>query len=257
LRGALAQELNAALQEMDGPAAPVRAVHRCRVRLKRARALGRVGKAAAPGLAVVFNDTARAVMRQLGRARDLSALADTARMLAETADERGAAALLRVAEALEAAREAPPAIDLDSVRAGIRDLLALAQVWPEPSPRQVRAGAMRIVKRARRARRRGQGAQTAKVRHEWRKREKDRLYAAVLLDKAWPAPRRRKQSETIGQLLGMERDALLLMERLEAAPALAGDSAAAAHAQRLLRKHNARVRRRADKIGERLHARGV
>jgi hypothetical protein len=256
LRATMTQELNAALEELDAGSGP-KAMHRCRVRLKRARAVGRVGRSVAPGLAAVFNDSARTVMRQLGQARDLTALADTARTLAVKARRKNAPGLLHAADALETARLHLPERDLETIRAGIRDLIALAQVWPEPSARQICAGAKRIAKRARRTRRHGRGADQARLRHEWRKREKDRLYAASLLDGAWPGPRRRKKSDSLGRLLGMERDILLLMERLEAEPSLAGGPEAAGRARRALRKHGARLRKRADKLGDRLHAGGV
>jgi hypothetical protein len=257
LRTAMTQELNAALEELDSRDDTHKAVHRSRVRLKHARALARVGEVVAPGLAAVFNDSARSVMRTLAQAHDLAALADAARMLAETANEKSGAALVRAADNLDSARKALPALDLDNVRTGIRDLLALAQVWPEPSQRQVRAGAKRVAKRARRARRRGHATEAAASRHEWRKREKDRLYAAMLLNGAWPAPKRRKQSAALGHLLGLERDALLLTERLDAEPSIAGDETSTARAKRVLRKYSARIGRRADKMGKRLHADGV
>jgi CHAD domain-containing protein len=246
----MAQELNAALEELDSGSGPKR-LHRCRVRLKRARALGRVGKAVAPGQAAVFNDSARTVMRQLGQARDLVALAATARKLAEKANHKSAAGLIHAADALETERDHLPALDLDAVRGGIRDLIALAQVWPEPSARQIRSGAKHIAKRARRTR--GRKRDEAARRHDWRKREKERLYAATLLDDVWPGPRRRKTTKALGQLLGRERDALLLLTRIEAEPALAGDADAAERAERALRKYATKLRKRADKLGERLH----
>ena len=256
LRAAMTQELNAALEELDAGGGP-KALHRCRVRLKRARALARIGKVAAPGLASVFNESARSVMRALAQARDLSALADTARLLAVTAREKDADALVTTADALDADRLTLPELDRQNVRVGLRDLIALAQVWPEPSARQIRIGAKRIAKRARRAHRGSYGAQDAALRHEWRKREKDRLYAADLMEGAWPAPRRRKRGQTLSHLLGLERDALLLIERLETEPMLAGSASAAVRARRVLRKYCARLQRRSDKLGERLHSGGV
>jgi hypothetical protein len=205
----------------------------------------------------VFNESARAVMRQLGQARDLAALADTARLLAQTAGHRSAPGLISAADSLESARAQLPELDLDTVRAGIRDLIALAQVWPEPSARQIRAGAKRIAKRARRTRKRGRAAREAQLRHEWRKREKDRFYAVSLLEGAWPGQRRKKKSDALGHLLGMERDALLLAERLRAEPSLAGDAEAAERAQRAIRKYSTRLRKRADKVGDRLHEGGA
>ena len=253
LRAAMTQELSAALEELDAEGGP-KALHRCRVRLKRARALARVGKVVAPGLASVFNESARSVMRTLAQVHDLSALADTARLIAETAEDKNAEALVSCADALDAAREALPALDIQSVRVGIKDLMALAQVWPEPSARQIRAGARRIAKRARRSRRRTRGTDELAMRHKWRKREKDRFFAAVLMDEAWPGRRRRKQGETLGHLLGLERDALLLIERLGAEPRLAGNASSATRARSALRKYCSRLRKRADKLGDRLHA---
>src|SRR5690606_26247190 len=139
----------------------------------------------------------RSVMRALAQARDVSVLADTARLLAVTARTKEAEALVATADALDRDRAALPDLDHQSIRAGIRDLIALAQVWPEASARQIRSGAKRIARRARRAYRRGRGPHAAPSRHEWRKREKDRFYAANLMDHAWPAPRRRKRAETL------------------------------------------------------------
>lgn len=256
LRAGMTQELNAALEDLDAGGDP-KALHRCRARLKRARALARVGRVVAPGLAAVFNESARAVTRTIAQVQDLSVLADTARLLAETAKDKEAEALVTAADALDAARNALPELDLQSLRLGVKDLVALAQVWPEPSARQIRAGAKRIARRARRTRRHSRGVGELALRHEWRKREKDRACAAALLEHAWPGPKRLKRGDTLGHLLGLERDASLLIERLEAEPALAGGASDAARARRVLRKYCARLRGRADKIGRRLHADGV
>jgi hypothetical protein len=248
----MTQELNAALEELESRGGP-KALHRCRVRLKRARALARLGRVVAPGLASVFNESARAVMRTLAQAHDLVALADTARLLAETANDKNAEALVAAADSLDAARDALPTFDGQGVRVGIKDLVALAQVWPEPSARQLREGAKRIAKRARRTRCLGRRAADTSRRHEWRKREEDRFHAVTLMEGAWPCRSRRKQSETLGRLLGLERDARLLIERLEAEPALAGDASNAMRARRALRKYCGTLRKRADRLGGQLH----
>jgi hypothetical protein len=257
LRAALSEELSAAIDELDASLARPKAVHRCRVRVKRARALARVGRGGAPGLAGVFNDTARGVMRTLAQSRDLSALADAARGVGRKTRRKAAAALETLADNLEALRLAAPGLNMEAARAGLKDLLALAMVWPEASPRQVRRGAERIVRRARRARRRGHRAKDAAPRHEWRKREKDRYYAALLLEEAWPCERRRKLGERLGDALGQEHDMLLLLERLEAAPELAGEGKAAARAVKALERRRKEAAQRADAIGARLHAHGA
>ena len=101
LRAGMSQELREALDELASANDNARALHRCRVRVKRARALARVGRAGAPGLSAVFNDTARAVMRTLGRARELTALADTARTLGAKEKKKTAAAFAAIAAKLD------------------------------------------------------------------------------------------------------------------------------------------------------------
>jgi CHAD domain-containing protein len=248
LRAALSEEIRAAIDELDQSAGKAKALHRAHVRLKRARALARVGHACAPGLSSVFNDSARAVSHQLGRWRELTVLAEAARAAAKNADKKAAKALDLVASAFVAATESAP--DIDTARTGLKDLLALAQVWPNASPRQIYKGAQRIARRARFARRKS--GKSAAHRHEWRKREKDRLYAALLLGKAWPDSRRRKTSEKLGDTLGEERDAELLLERLSTAPI-----AAPQRALRALRRRREKLARRANTLGRRLHAGGV
>lgn len=257
LRAALSLELRAAIDELDASAGKPKGVHRCRVRIKRARALAHIGRTCAPGLSQVFNDSARTVMHALARSRDLAALAETARLGAKKASKKQAAALKTTADALDQQRAALPPIDLENARSGLNDLLALAQVWPEASPRQVKRGAKRIARRARTACRRGRNAEQPVRRHEWRKREKDRFHAALLLDDHWPGKKRCKLGQRLGDTLGHERDALLLTERLETNPALAGKKKAAKRAIRVMRKRSDKFARRADRIGADLHAGGA
>lgn len=257
LRAGMSQELRKALDELAAATDNPRALHRCRVHVKRARALARVGRAGAPGLAAVFNDTARAVMRTLGRARELTALVETARALGAKAKKKTAGAFEAIAAKLDEERAAGHALNVDAARTGLKDLLALAMVWPEASPRQVRRGARRVLRRARVARRDGLRAKQAERRHEWRKRAKDRFYAATLLDAAWPAPRKLKLSEKLGDLLGQERDALLLIDRIKETPEIAGAEGADERALKALRKRRSRLGARADGLGKRLDRMGV
>ncbi len=82
LRAALTDELRGAIDELDAIQRDPKSVHRCRVRVKRARALARVGHACAPGLSTVFVDSARALMRNLALARDPAALSEAAHIAA-------------------------------------------------------------------------------------------------------------------------------------------------------------------------------
>jgi CHAD domain-containing protein len=259
LRAALSDEIRNALSELDAIEEKPKALHRCRVHLKRARALARVGRTCAPGLAAVFNESARTTMRMLAQARDLTALADAARDLADRSGKKSAAALEAVAVELEARRAAMAPLNVEAVHGQLKDLLALALVWPEASARQTHKGAERIARRARRACVRGRGSDAPARRHEWRKREKDRFYAATLLNGAWPAKRKRRkaQGERLGDVLGKEHDVLILIDRVSEEPALAGGADAAERALKRLQRRAHKLAGRADQIGVKLHANGA
>lgn len=252
LRAALSQETRAALDEIERADDP-KALHRCRLHIKRARALARVGHACAPGLASVFNDTARGVMRTLGHARDQSALAETAGKLARKLRSKDAKTFKAMKEVLAADGADIRAPNFEAAHTGLKDLLALAQVWPEVSPRQIKRGGDRIARRARKAHVAAQDTTDTLARHEWRKREKDRLYAASLLGSAWRLPSRLKRGEKLTELLGKERDTRMLLERLRAQPGLAGCDKAALRAERLLIAKGERLARKADRAGAKLH----
>jgi hypothetical protein len=247
LRAALRAEVRAALDELDTGFSDPKAVHRTRVRLKRARALARVGRISAPGLAEVFNDSARACMHALAPVRDANALAEAARNAARKEGKKAGKALSRAADRLAMT---PTAFDMDTVHTGLKDLLALAQVWPDASQRQIRRGAERIARRAKRARKHAIGAAAADVRHTWRKREKERLYVADILGPSWPRGRKRRATTRLTDTLGHERDARLLAERLQ--DSVANDDASAARAVRALKRRGRKLAARADKIGRKL-----
>lgn len=255
LRAALTEELRAAIDELETVLADPKSVHRCRVRVKRARALARVGRACAPGLSSVFVDSARSLMRNLALARDPAALSEAARGAGDRSGKRTAAAFESVAHAIDETAAAHPSLNLEAARSGLKDLLALAQVWPEASHGQIRRGAKRLERHARRARRRGVGAIDPVKRHDWRTREKDRLFAADILGDAWPGKRRRKTGAKLGDALGGERDALLLMERLVAEPELARDERDLRRALRTLNRRRAKLARRADTLAAKMRPR--
>ena len=256
-RAALSEEVRAAISEFDSSDGRPKAVHRCRVRLKRARALARVGRNGAPGLSAVFEDSAQAVMACLSHERDLTALSEAALDLSKRSRKRAAAALESIAGVIDAERALVKKIDPETVRTALKDLLALAQVWPEPSERQISRGAKHVIRRARKSFKRGVGAPDPVLRHDWRKREKARFYASLLLEHSFPAKRRRKRGERLGHVLGQERDALLLLDRLDANPAMTGSPSGADAARKALHRELAKRARRADKLGARLHADGA
>jgi hypothetical protein len=252
LRTTLARELTDALGQLDKAALSGRAVHRCRVHIKRARAVARVGKVCAPGLAAVFNESARATMRTLANARAATALSEAAQATAEGAGKKSAVALGALAASLAPNDAAANAPDIQGARASLKDLLALAQVWPEASPRQMRKGAERIARRAKRARRRALHCDDPELLHLWRKREKDRLYAAELLAASWPHRRLRKLSDKLTAVLGDARDVRLLQDRLEAAALTCGSPQADRRALRALERRFEELHASADRLGEKL-----
>lgn len=250
-RAALSAQLDAAEAALADRSD--KGVHQGRVALKRARALARAGKVAAPGIARVFNDAARAAMAALSPARDLAAMAAIARIAAPEGG-RGAG-LRRAAAAFSRAAEAVAAPAFDDAARGVADLRALANVWPAPSPRQLEAGVARLRKLAKRAARATHGVRDVDARHRWRKREKDRLYVALLADDLWPrgVKRRRTLSRRLARTLGEENDLAMLIARLHADPTLAGSQASADGAIAILETRLAKRARRADRLGQRLH----
>lgn len=254
LRSAMSQELRDATTALVAASEDPASLHRCRVHVKRARALARVGHASAPGLSSVFNETARALMRQLARARDLAALSEAARSATDKFGGKQNKALRAIAEQLEAERQAAPPVDVDAARTALKDLLALALVWPEASHRQIERGARRVVRRDRAAYVGGRASKKPSRRHQWRKRAKDRYFAATLMRNAWPMARRRKLSERLGDVLGQERDVLLLIERLQTAHDAGSDCKAKKRAIKALKGRRRKLAKRADEIGERLYA---
>ncbi|MGD9968729.1 MAG: CHAD domain-containing protein [Hyphomonadaceae bacterium] len=252
LRAALSKELRAAIDELASVQSDAKAVHRCRVRVKRARALARIGRACAPGLSSVFIGSTRALMRNLALTRDSASLCEAARAAAKKSGKHLASTFDTVVVGIEAAAASQPGLNPDAARAALKDLLALAQVWPEASHRQIRQGAKRLRRRAQRARRHGAQSADPLLRHDWRSREKDRFYAAALLGDFWPGKRRRRVGAKIGEALGAERDALLLMERLAAEPELAGKHDDMARTLKKLNRRRSKFARRADALAQRL-----
>lgn len=254
IRAALTDQMGAAREVLGAPLTP-QAAHAGRLHLKRARAIAQIGAIGAPGLAAVFDETARGALHALAPVRELAALAATARNAARDAGKKSALALNAAAARLDNACAGLLAgFDHAALAGALQDLLALAQVWPDASPRQVSRGAEAMMRRARRARRRGLESDDPVIRHAWRRREKARLYAADALARTWPTPRKRQLARKLCAALGEERDTLLLHDRLSANPVLANDDPAPDAALDALRARARRWARRANGLGQRLRA---
>jgi hypothetical protein len=256
LRAALVDEVRSAYECFARDPANPGAMHRSRLALKRACALSKVGAVSAPGLSEVFGDGARALQRTLSRACDAWTLEQSARMLAKKAGKKRIRRELRaLADRAEAQQRAAAPLNAEAILTDLNNLLRIAQVWPDASERQVARGAQRLARRARKGWRRAFDETSPKLRHAWRKCEKDRFYAASLLGSAWPQdePRRRKRNQALGEALGRERDLLSVMERLATDRPANGDQ----RPIKALGKLRRRLARRARKLGAKLHAGGV
>jgi hypothetical protein len=241
---ALVSEIEAAAHALDDPD-PDHAIHQTRVRLKRVRTLARLGGADA------ISRTARALKYTLSGWRDLAALEGAARETAVNARKKGAAALIDIAARLSQARVTLGRPTMEDLSAALRQLRLEALELTDLDERAVLRGARRIAHDARRAWRNAARSGDIDARHRWRRREKERFYAATLLGATWPTKRRRRLNETLGELLGRERDARLLLARLTSEPA--PHSTAAKSARRALKRAIRKLSRRADMLGARLH----
>lgn len=228
------------------------AVHGARLALKRARALAQVGAAWGSREAADFVGEARALLRALGARRDAEVQRRMARRVRRTAPPALRAAL----GTLERTGGDRPWIDA-RIEAGdfggaVDRLRTLAGRWPRTPPGGLAAGVARVIRRARRGWKRARGRPDARLRHRWRRREKERLYIAQLLAAAWPTgvPRRRRVNRKLEATLGEEHDLILLRRCLRVG--LSGT------ASRLgpdaVRGRIERLQRRADALGRRLHA---
>lgn len=251
MRSALSAEIRAAQDVLDNGFS-ANAVHAARVRLKRARAIARIGGVGAPGLADVFDESARAAMRLMAAAREAAALASVARDTASSQGLKAATALNTAANYLEATATPLCQADEQLVLAALKDLHALAHVWPAPTPRQIAQGAAQMIRRAERAREAGLARKHQPTRHRWRRREKERLYAAEALGAAWPGPRRRRLAARLCDALGKERDAVILLDRLTSAPLPANAEPTPKRALKALKARAKHWRKRADKLGAKL-----
>lgn len=247
-KAALLAEIEAAALALTD-ADPEQAIHQTRVRLKRVRTLARLGGAD------TVSRTARALKYTLSGWRDLAALESAARETAVKARKKGAGALIDIAVRLSQARVTLGRPTVDDLSAALAQLKQDAGALFDLDARAVRKGARRVAKDARRAWARAARSHNVDARHRWRRREKDRLYAATMLGDDWPAKHRRRLNDELGDVLGRERDARLLLTRLESEPAPHTPSAKSA--RRALKRAIRKLSRKADALGARLHRGGV
>jgi hypothetical protein len=198
-------------------------------------------------------------MLTLSPARDLAALEDAARQSAKKQPAKVRVILTQISRALGATRAKEEELPLEPILVALKALQARALALPVFDSTEIDRDVRRVARRARKAYHKAIHNGGADARHIWRKREKDRLYAALLLGPAWRAraPARRAIAQSLGETLGAERDIVLLIERLEHEPDLAGPKGAARHARAALRKKAKRLAKRANALGALLHRKGA
>lgn len=225
LRRIAAQELGAALAHAPGDDG---AVHDCRKRVKKLRALLRLVRAGLPA--------ARAASRALGDAAgQLSAVRDAQVMLAthdRLAPDLADGPLRAQLAARLSAAQADPA---QAARAdAFRDVLAAVQAqaghWRVTGgdARVLRAGLCRTRRRALRAMDAAQDDRDGEPMHDWRKRVKDLWYQSRLLAPVWPAilDPMGDQTGDLGEMLGDHHDLIVFAALLDGLPGdLAGPAA--------------------------------
>lgn len=231
--------------------APERAVHTGRVRLKRARAIARIAMPTAPWTARRINTMAADIMDALSAARDRQALADLAERFAQKAKPKSAKAFHAVAAAL-LNHHSIAAPDLAHAAQETRKLVAMARALPALNADDIATGLERLSRRAEKAKRTGRGSRIEALRHTWRKREKDMHYALQMVTKTRGPALAKKDARhaALGEVLGLERDAMVLRDWLEGREGRAAlKPKARARAQKLLAKRIKRLANKADRLG--------
>jgi CHAD domain-containing protein len=204
-----------------------RAVHQARRRFKRLRALLRLAR---PALGVQFaaeNRRWREAGRQLAAKRDAAVLgASFDAMAVRCGDALPEADLAPLRAHLTGEAPSPPgeSHDLDRVLQAVFAELDEAKErlhgleWPE-SRKDLSRGLQQSQRRLRKSWKRARGGSDPEALHEWRKRVKDQMAQLGLLREVIPddLKERRKDEKRVAELLGGDRDMLLLCESLAGA----------------------------------------
>jgi CHAD domain-containing protein len=204
-----------------------RAVHQARRRFKRLRALLRLARQSLGVQFAAENRRWRDAGRKLAANRDAAVLGATFDAMAgRCGDARPEADLARLRAHLAGHGPSPPdeRHELDRVLQGVLDDLDAAKErlhcldWPK-SRKDLSRGLRQSQRRLRKSWKRACGGSDPEALHEWRKRVKDQMAQLGLLRKAIPdeLKERRKDAKRVAELLGEDRDILLLCERLAGA----------------------------------------
>ena len=213
LRAAAVEQIEDAIDQLDAPADPVKAVHNARKDLKKVRSLLRLGR---PKNRRRDNDALRDIAARLAGARDADVMVATIADLRDRyAGQLPARTFTTVANrfAKEAAATTIDPAVTDALEAQ-RDAVA---GW-RFGDADLAAGIARAYARGRNDFRAARRQPTVDGLHEWRKRVKDLWYHAALLEEAWPRPLKAlgQEAHALADLLGDDHDLGVLVERFGA-----------------------------------------
>ncbi len=200
-----------------------RAVHQARRRFKRLRALLRLARPALGAQFAAENRRWRDAGRKLAANRDAAVLgASFDAMAGRCGDAAPEADLARLRAHLTGQVRSPrgESYDLDRVLQGVLGDLDKAKErlhcldWPT-SRKDLSRGLQQSQRRLRKSWKRARGGSDPEALHEWRKRVKDQMAQLGLLRKVIPdeLEERRKDEKRVAELLGEDRDLLLLCEK--------------------------------------------
>jgi CHAD domain-containing protein len=236
LRRIACTDLDAAIEDLGPVGDPLGpdAVHDVRKRLKRLRALVRLGRGGAldTDLARAENVAYRDLGRLLSAHRDVEALGETIERLHKAAaggDPHVRHLLVDLESAVEE-RVSEASDDLapvDEARKGLSDARDRVEHW-EIDDRdgwdQLEPGLLRQYRQGRRAMEAvGQDQPTDAGFHEWRKRVKDHWYQLQFLEAAWPKVLKAtaKEAHRLADLLGDDHDLAELSTTFDLEPVVA------------------------------------
>lgn len=262
LRRVVVEGIAEVRRELKGVSAdPHGVVHRARRRLKRLRTAARLMRAGADGPAREAGARFAEAAQVLSETRDDDVAAATAAALARST--KSPAAKRAFARAERALRQRLASSkerfgDIATALAALEEAERTIQAMDlhKLNRRALKEALLRIDRRAAAAWARTKKPNAPETsRHEWRKRVKDRWHVTDLLKNVWPKRlrRRAKTADLLGETLGDERDLALLHHRLNEDPSLCGGPAALRSARAAIGARKAELRRRAEKLGRRLH----
>ena len=223
VRRIAAEELTAALSEMDDPAIPeAKLVHGLRKHVKMIRGLIRLVRPNFPGYDLE-NAALRDAARGISGLRDAEVLRATLERIAAKAPPEAAGAMDHLRTALEShqtdTRDSGSTEALAAFRTAVQDSLLRVPDW------KLRGKALNLLedglattwekaKKRQKQALRNPGTETI---HDWRKRVKDHWYQSRLLIPIWPEMMQPHvdTADDIGEWLGEHHDIAVFVERLD------------------------------------------